>query len=171
MTSTLSVREEQPGDAVAIGALITAAFAGATQGSGTEAAIVDALRAAGALRLSLVAEADGAIVGQVVFSPVTIDGRHDGWLGLGPVAVAPHRQRAGIGAALIMQALTMLRERRVPGCVLLGDPGYYGRFGFASDPALTYRDIPPPWFQRLALGGVAIRGRVAYHPAFDVSAA
>ncbi len=50
--------------------------------------------------------------------------------------------------------------------MVLGDPGYYGRFGFESDPALYYADAPAPYFQRLVLNGPAPRGEAFYHPAF-----
>lgn len=161
------VRPEQLGDADAIRAVTAAAFAGARVSSGTEAAIVDALRDAGALTLSLVAEAKGRVIGHIAFSPVAIDGAPLGWFGLGPVAVAPERQGRGVGAALIEEGLARLRADRAGGCVLLGDPGYYARFGFASDPALRYADAPARYFQRLAFCDVVPCGEVAFHPAFD----
>jgi putative acetyltransferase len=163
------IRAERAEDVSSINALITAAFTGRPFSSGTEAVIVDAVRAAGALRLSLVAEEEGEIVGQIAFSPVTIEGQDDGWLGLGPVAVAPARQRQGIGTVLIRQGLAVLRAQGAPGCVLLGNPKYYARFGFAHDPRLSYRTVPPPYFQRLAFADALPLGRAEYHAAFDVS--
>jgi predicted N-acetyltransferase YhbS len=161
------IRDERAGDAPAIAALITRAFAVAEHASGTEAAIVDALRAAGALSLSLVAVQGDAIVGHVALSPVGIDGVEGGWFGLGPLSVDPARQRRGIGAGLVEAAIAWLRASGAAGCVLLGDPAYYRRFGFVSDPMLRYGDEASPYFQYLSLAGPAARGQVTYHPAFD----
>lgn len=162
----IDVRTERPEDATAIGAVTTAAFAGAVHSSGTEAAIVAALRAAGALSVSLVALGNGEIVGHVAFSPVTIDGEGSGWFGLGPVSVRPDRQRAGIGRALIEEGLARLSAGGAAGCVVLGDPAYYARFGFVADPALRYADAPPAYFQRLVFSGPPPAGRVTYHVGF-----
>ena len=163
----MQIRPETEADASAIAALTTAAFATAPHAAGNEAAIIDALRAAGALALSLVADA-GGVVGHVAFSPVTIDGKDMGWFGLGPVAVAPDRQRQGIGAALIREGLARLAAMGAKGCVVLGDPGYYRRFGFEADPALVLPDVPPEYFMRLILAGTPPRGTVAFHPGFYV---
>ena len=160
------IRPENAADAPAIRALTDAAFRNAPHSSGTEAAIVDALRDAGALTLSLVAESEGRIVGHVAFSPVTIDGRAGGWFGLGPVSVEPARQRLGIGQALVLDGLERLKAAGAEGCVLLGDPAYYQRFGFVSDPRLRYGDVPPEYFQRLSFTAVEPSGEVAYHPGF-----
>lgn len=162
----MEIRPETAADAPAIAALTTAAFAGAPHASGTEAAIVAALRAAGALSLSLVAVEAGRIIGHVAFSPVRIDGRDRGWFGLGPISVAPDRQGRGIGAALIREGLARLRECGAGGCVLLGDPGYYTRFGFVADPGLRLPEVPPHYFLRLVLAGPPPVGSVAYHPGF-----
>lgn len=161
------IRPEQPEDTDAIRALTTEAFASAPHSSGTEAAIVDALRAAGALTLSLVAIEGNEIVGHVAFSPVTIDGAERGWFGLGPVSVRPGRQRGGIGSNLIREGLQRLRAMGAAGCVLLGDPGYYGRFGFAADPALVLEGVPPEYFMPLGFGAEVPAGTVRYHAAFD----
>ena len=163
----MQIRPERPGDADAIRALTTEAFATAPHSSGTEAAIVDALRAAGALALSLVAVEGEQILGHVAFSPVTIDGVERGWFGLGPVSVQPGRQRGGIGSELIREGLRRLCEMGAAGCVLLGDPAYYGRFGFANDPALVLEGVPPEYFMRLGFGGEMPAGTVRYHAAFD----
>ena len=163
----MPIRPEQPADIDAIRALTTEAFATAPHSSGTEAAIVDALRAAGALALSLVAVEGEQILGHVAFSPVTIDGAERGWFGLGPVSVRPGRQRSGIGSDLIREGLRRLREMGAGGCVLLGDPAYYGRFGFANDPALVLEGVPPDYFMRLGFGAELPAGTVRYHAAFD----
>ena len=162
----VTVRAERGGDEPQIHALIQAAFRGAEHSSGTEAEIVDALRSAGALSVSLVAEDANVIVGHAAFSPVTIGGGPPGWFGLGPVAVRPDRQKQGIGGAVIEAGLAELKEKGARGCVVLGDPGYYERFGFCADEGLRYPGPPPEYFQALSFGGAMPRGEVAYHPAF-----
>lgn len=165
--SILTIRPEIHADAEAIGALVTAAFLTAEHSSGTEAAIVAALRAAGALTVSLVAEdGAGSLLGYAAFSPVAIAGHDRGWYGLGPVAVAPASQRAGVGSLLIRAGLDRLKALGAQGCVVLGDPAYYGRFGFRADPRLTYGGVPPVYFQALAFSGDLPQGQVAYHAAF-----
>jgi putative acetyltransferase len=137
--------------------------------SQTEKAIVDALRSAGALTLSLIAIEDGKIIGHVAFSPVTINGKTNGWYGLGPVSVWPNQQGRGIGQALIREGLNNLRDMNAQGCVVLGDPGYYSRFGFVSDPGLRYGDVPPEYFQRLGFTEIVPKGEVVFHPGFDAT--
>jgi len=165
----MQIRDERDEDAAAIRHITTAAFAKAPHSSGTEARIVEALRQAGALTISLVATSDdGRIVGHVAFSPVQIDGAAGRWYGLGPVSVTPDLQRQGIGGALIREGLARLAAMSADGCVLLGDPLYYSRFGFVGDPALTYGGAPSPYFQRLVLKSEPPKGDVSYHPAFGV---
>lgn len=160
------IRAETPAHASAIRRVTDAAFAGAPHASGTEGAIVDALRAEGSLALSLVAEADGAVFGHVAFSPVTVAGADVGWLGLGPLSVLPARQRTGVGAALVRDGLARIRAAGTRGCVVLGDPAYYRRFGFEPDPALTFEGVPAEYFMRLAFAEPAPAGPVVYRPAF-----
>ncbi|MBM3516102.1 MAG: N-acetyltransferase, partial [Alphaproteobacteria bacterium] len=149
----MQVRCETAEDVDAIRALTKAAFANQGHSSGTEAAIVDALRREGALAISLVA-ADGAdIVGHVTFSPVTVGGRNLRYFGLGPVSVRPERQRTGIGSSLIRTGIAQLRAMSAKGCVLLGSPRYYGRFGFVVCPALCPNGLPSQFFQALAFDG------------------
>jgi len=163
---SVAIRPERAGDECAIHEVVRAAFDGHPHSDGSEPAIVDALRADGDLSISLVAEDGGAIVGHVAFSPVAIADGGEGWFGLGPVAVMPQRQGEGIGAALIERGLALLRERDAAGCVVLGEPDYYGRFGFAHDPALTYPGPPPEYFRRLVIEGPGASGVVTYAPAF-----
>lgn len=159
---------ERPDDPIKIAQLTTAAFAPMPFSNGDEARVIDALREAGALSVSLVAiAADGELVGHVALSPVRIDGQPSDWYGLGPVSVAPGHQRRGVGSALITEGLDRLRDLDAGGCVLLGDPSYYNRFGFVSVPTVTYRGKPSPYFQRLVLRAPARTGEVSFHPAFD----
>ena len=160
------IRPETPADAAAISALTTAAFANAEHSDGTEAQIVERLRKAGTLLLSLVAEDETGITGHIAFSPVAIGGANQGWVGLGPVSVAPAHQKEGIGAALIREGLARMQAAGHGGCVLLGDPGYYARFGFAATPGITYPGVPPEYFMALHFDGPLPQGEVAYHSAF-----
>lgn len=167
-SARLIIEPERPADAIQISQITTTAFAPMPFSNGSEARIIDALRKAGALSISLIAKAaDGELVGHVAFSPVQIDGQPGHWYGLGPVSVIPEMQRQGIGSALISKALERLRELNAAGCVLLGYPDYYRRFGFISDPKLTYRGQPSPYFQRLVMVGPPAKGDVSFHPAFD----
>jgi putative acetyltransferase len=122
----LTIRPEGPFDVPAIHAVHLAAF-----GTDVEARLVEALRAAGRLSISLVADAGGAVVGHVAFSPVTV-GATAGGLGLAPVAVLPGVQGRGIGSRLVEEGLKHARSSGVPFLVLLGEPGFYARFGFRA---------------------------------------
>lgn len=162
-----TVRDEALGDEAAIAAVTAAAFRGAPHSDGSEAAIIERLRAAGDLALSLVAvDADGAIVGHVAFSPVTISDGTPGWYGLGPVSVVPSRQGTGIGSSLIRAGLERLRSAGARGCVVLGEPAFYARFGFRHDPRLVFPGPPPEYFLRLVFAGPEPRGAVGYSRAF-----
>ncbi|GAB2462328.1 N-acetyltransferase [Comamonas humi] len=170
---TLQLRHETPDDVAAIDAVTVAAFADAPHTSHTEQFIVYALRRANELALSIVAEEQGQIVGHVAVSPVAITGGRggaDGWYGLGPISVVPQRQGRGIGARLMQQALADLRAMQAAGCVLLGDPAYYTRFGFQTHAGLVLPGVPPAYFLALALQGVVPEGTVRYSDAFDASA-
>ena len=162
------IREESPDDIDAIHDLVLAAFAGiGVPGEGRlEARTVDTLRADHALAVSLVADIDGRIAGHVAFSPARPSRDGDRWYVLGPIAVDPADQGHGIGAALVRAGLRILEEREANGCVVLGDPAYYARFGFAVTPGLTYPGVLPEYFMALRWDGAPPQGEVAYHPAF-----
>ncbi|MEJ8569379.1 GNAT family N-acetyltransferase [Elongatibacter sediminis] len=163
---TVTVRHERSADHAAIAQVIERAFAAAPHASGAEARIVNDLRQAQALTLSLVAERDGAVVGYVALSPVKVSDGTTRWYGLGPIAVDPDCQRTGIASRLMTAAIEELRILGAAGCVLLGDPGFYVRFGFRSLPGLTLPGVPPEYFQALAFGTCCPQGTVSYHPAF-----
>ncbi len=163
------IRDERETDVTAIRALTLAAFADVPQSRQTEAAVIDALRAAGALTVSLVAVDEGdEIIGHVAVSPVSISGDADlGWYGGGPLSVRPDHQRSGIGTALVRAAFERMRQMGARGCVVVGDPDYYRRFGFVSGAAtLTMPDVPVENLLVLALGDEIPAGTVAFHPAF-----
>ena len=161
-----TIRDERAEEAQAIAALTSAAFRGAAHTDGTEGTIPGKLRESGDLVLSLVAEAQGELVGHLAFSPVTISDGSEGWYGLGPVSVIPARQGNGIGTALIGEGIERLRGLGAQGCVVLGEPGYYARFGFRHDPALAFPGPPAEYFMRLVLAGREPAGEVRYAPAF-----
>ena len=163
----MRIRSERPEDHAAIRAVTVAAFERSSYGHNGEADIVEALRADAALTVSLVAEAEGEIVGHVAFSPVAITTAEGDWYGLGPISVAPAHQGAGVGLALMQEGLRALGALKASGCVVLGDPSYYRRFGFESDPALRYGPEASPYLQRLVMRGAAPSGAVRYHPSFD----
>ncbi len=162
----MQIRPERANDAAAIHALTREAFAGAPHRDGTEQDIIDALRAAGALSVSLVAEEGGALVGHVALSPVELSDGSQDWYGLGPISVAPAQQGRGVGSALMHAALAALQPRGAAGCVLLGDPAYYARFGFRADPRLRLPGVPAEYFQAVLLQGIWPDAEVRYHEAF-----
>lgn len=166
MTRPVFIRSETPADTEAITRVTVAAFQTLAISEKTEPFIVLALRAAGALAVSLVAERDGQIVGHIAFSPVAVSDGTPGWYGLGPVSVAPEHQRQGIGAALIREGLSRLKGLKARGCCLVGHPGYYDKFGFTHGTGLSFPGVPPEVFFALSFDGQTPSGTVAFHPAF-----
>jgi putative acetyltransferase len=162
----IEIRCEAPADVPAIEAVTISAFLNAPHSSHTEQCIVSALREAGQLMVSLVAIAGTDVVGHVAVSPVSISEGAPGWCGLGPISVLPPYQRRGVGARLMREALRILREKGAAGCVVLGEPAFYGRFGFRADPALVLPGVPPEYFQIVSFGSSRPRGVVSYHAAF-----
>lgn len=162
----IRIRKEEPHDVGAIEAVTVAAFRDEIHSDHTEQFIVRALRESGQLSVSLVADDDGRIIGHVAVSPVTISSGVTDWYGLGPISVAPEFQGRGIGAQLMHQALTELRNLRAAGCVVLGSPHYYARFGFQALPSLVLPGVPPEYFQALSLGDQFPSGSVSYHESF-----
>lgn len=162
----MTIRNETKSDISAIFDVTAAAFENVPVSNHTEQFIVSALRAANALTVSLVAEIDGRIAGHVACSPITIsDGSRD-WYGLGPISVLPELQRQGIGKALMHESLACLKALGAKGCVLVGDPNYYERFGFRSLPELTHEGVPQKYVLTLAFDGNKAEGVVTFHPGF-----
>lgn len=161
------IRPEEPRDAEAIELVTIQAFENAPHTDHTEQFIVRELRLAGALTVSLVAETNGQIMGHVAISPVRISDGAAGWYGLGPVSVAPANQGQGVGKQLMERSLDRLRSVAANGCVVLGDPKYYGRFGFAPVAGLVLPGVPAEYFQALVMGCKIPQGEVSYHQAFE----
>ena len=163
---SIRIRKETPTDVAAIEAVTVAAFQNAAHTSHTEQFIIAALRKTGQLSVSLVADDNGAVIGHVAVSPVTISDGAAGWWGLGPVSVAPAYQRHGVGVQLMGQAIAELRGFGASGCVVLGEPGYYSRFGFKAEPSLVLPGVPPEYFQAALFSGSLPSGVVSYHESF-----
>ncbi|RLQ87659.1 GNAT family N-acetyltransferase [Notoacmeibacter ruber] len=165
-------RPEEPADAAAISALIDAAFARAAHADGNEAALVETLRNDGDIALSLVAvertEETARPIGCVYAFRVVI-GEEEGWYGIAPLAVAPDHQRRGIGAALMQRTMDLLRKQGAEGCVLVGDPDYYRRFGFEAGQGPAVPGIPKDYVLSAPLGAtITPEGRIHYPPAFGL---
>lgn len=163
---TITIRAERPGDEDVIHDLTQAAFAPMSHSSGTEGAIIRALRARGELTLSLVATENDRVIGHVAFSPVTIDGHYDDWFGLGPISVRADRQKQGIGHTLIREGIHQLKALGAKGCALVGDQAVYKGVGFVSDGQLTYQGVPDTYVQYLTLSGHAPHGVLTFSEAF-----
>jgi len=166
MNPAIVIRNESDADAAAIAEVTIAAFRTLEISGHTEQFIVEALRAAKALTLSLVAEVDGRVVGHIAFSPVTISDNTEAWYGLGPVSVLPEYQRQGIGKALIREGLARLHDLGAKGCCLVGHPGYYRQFGFANAAGLVLEGVPQEVFFALSFDGHFPRGNVTFHEGF-----
>lgn len=164
------IRPETPSDHAAIRTINIQAFAHHPFSRQTEHLIVQALRDANALVLSLVAEDAGAVIGHIAFSLAMIDGKDAGWYTLGPIAVLPDRQGQGVGSQLVNAGLAALRLLGANGCVLVGDPGFYARFGFRVCQSLTVDGVSAEYFQCLVFCGQEPSGVVTHHPAFAVTA-
>lgn len=166
----LLIRAEQDTDIKAIEQLTITAFQSAEHTSHTEHLIVNALRQADQLTVSLVAElSPQRIVGHVAISPVTLSNNENGWYGLAPVSVLPQMQGQGIGKTLVNTALEQLRMLGAKGCVVLGDPNYYQQFGFIAHPELSVAGVPAEFFQALSFSGEIPTATVQYHDAFNVT--
>ena len=166
-----TIRDERPGDAPAIFALTRDAFADPDISNGSEPYVVEALRRDGDLALSLVAEADGELVGHVAFSPLAINADEGGWFALGSISVRRDHRRRGLASSLIRTGLDRLRAEGARGCALIGYPVHYRSSGFASDGRLTYGDAPTEYVQRIVFAGPPPAGELVFAPGFGAGAA
>lgn len=153
-----AIRAATPGDHGAIDALLEAAFP-----TDAEARLVRALRQEGAARIELVAEAEGAVIGHVLFSAMAAPA---GAVALAPVAVAEAWRRRGVADRLIREGLA--RAEGATLAVVLGDPAYYGRFGFTAEGAKGFACVyAGPYLMAAALGeGAPTEGELIYPGAF-----
>ena len=160
------VRKEMVADIEAITEVTIAAFKNHPISKHTEQFIINALRDADALTISLVAEIDGRVVGHIAFSPVIIsDGTKD-WYGLGPISVLLDYQKQGIGKSLINEGLSLLKDMGGKGCALVGDPKYYIRFGFKNYPELIHDGVPQEVFLSLPFNEKVPQGTIIFHEGF-----
>ncbi len=171
------IRDERPEDAADVRRVLERAFE-----QTDEADLVDRLRLAGAVTVSAVAASDpddgetapDRVIGHILFSPITIDGRQPPLpaVGLALMAVDPAHQRRGVGTALVETGLARCREQGVGVVVVLGHPDYYPRFGFRTahlSGLSSEYDSPPEAFMALELTAGALdrcSGLVRYRPAF-----
>jgi putative acetyltransferase len=162
--SEVAIRPAQAADRGAIHAMVERAF-----GQPLEAGLVDRVVADGDAVLELVAERDGAIVGHVLFSRLTVAGDSLSFpaVALAPLAVDPAFQKVGIGAALVIEAHRRLAAAGEKLSIALGDPAYYGRFGYRRQPAEPYAsDYQCDGLQAIAWGEAPATGRLVYAAAF-----
>jgi putative acetyltransferase len=168
-TQKILIRDEARHDAEVIAEMTVAAFESLKISNHTEQFIIEALRSASALTVSLVAEVDGRVVGHIAFSPVAISDGTKNWYGLGPVSVLPLYQRTGIGKALIQEGLSRLKDLGAKGCCLVGHPQYYRKFGFENVAGLVLAGVPEQVFFALSFDGRFPQGNVTFHEGFNAN--
>lgn len=161
------IREEIESDSGAVAILIQEAFKDEPYSQQNEHLIVAGLRDAGQMTVALVAEQNGKVIGHVAISPVVISDGSQNWFGLAPLAVSPECQGKGVGSALANRALSLLQDKGAAGCVLLGEPEYYSRFGFRACSGLELPGVPQEYFQARVFSGDLPQGEVSYHEAFN----
>jgi putative acetyltransferase len=160
------IRKETAADIEEIAEVTIAAFNTLPISNHTEQFIINALRAAEALTISLVAEINGRIVGHIAFSPITISDGSTDWYGLGPVSVLPDYHKQGIGKSLVNAGLSLLKELGGQGCALVGDPNFYQKFGFRNFPELVHEGVPQEVFLALPFTAKVPQGIVVFHEGF-----
>jgi putative acetyltransferase len=153
------IRAARPGQKAAILAVVTSAFTDPTRDASYECDVVEGTWAAcpPGTRLELVAESEGEVVGHVLAAPGRLDGAPTAVAGVAPVCVAPSHQGRGLGAALVKTVIAEAEHKAWPLLVLLGDPAFYGRFGFEPAGPLGFTYAPAgtgnPHFQARRLPG------------------
>lgn len=167
MNPKINIRAEDKGDIQEVHQVIKPAFETISYSNQKEHLLVDALREAGAIEVSLVAELNDDVVGHIAFSKVSINGKECDWFGLAPVSVHPDFQNQEIGSKLIREGLDRIKLSEAKGCVLLGEPEYYNRFGFRKSDQLTLEGVPAEYFLILSFKDSIPEGTVEYHPLFS----
>ena len=163
------IRKETAADVEVITEVTITAFKNHPISHHTEQFIINALRDANALTISLVAEIDGRVVGHIAFSPVIISDGTEDWYGLGPVSVLPDYQQQGIGKSIINKGLSLLKNMGGKGCALVGDPNYYKRFGFKNYPELIHDGVPQEVSLALPFNEKVPQGTVVFHEGFSAN--
>jgi putative acetyltransferase len=166
------LRALENSDFDAVDAVHHAAFASTSFGYQGEADLVRAIHADGDALVSLVAEADGQIIGHALFSRMEVES--DGALlraaGLAPVGVMPDRHGTGIGSMLIRRGIELLHQQGIQISFVLGHPDYYPRFGYSAETARPFASpFAGPHFMALLLDKAVQlpeSGRARYAPAF-----
>lgn len=166
MAHNIVMRTEIESDYQEIYDITKCAFAPMPYSDGDEQDLINALRDADALALSLVATIDQKIVGHIAFSPAFPENGADGYYALGPVAVEPVLQKSGIGSALINAGIAILRERDAACCILVGHVDYYTRFGFKPAPHLCPDGEPADHYMILPLSSTWPISITRFHPLF-----
>ena len=166
----VNIRPENSKDSNTISEVISTAFKNHQYSNHKEQLIVEQLRESSALSVSLVAEYKGKLIGHIAFSKVKIGGQENSWYGLAPVSVIPEYQKSGVGSQLVNAGLEAIKVKGAEGCVLLGEPEYYKRFGFKAIDSLTLEGVPPEFFLSLNFRGKIPIGKVSYHHAFQDNA-
>ena len=141
MSDKLEFRETEDDDVPAIETLYPAAFPDEDL-----LPVVRSLLSEPQIALSLVATIESEIAGHVIFTRCSVEGSGIQAALLAPLAVAPSRQRKGIGTAIVGEGLRRLDEAGVHLVCVLGDPAYYGRLGFATETLVEPPyPLPPEW--------------------------
>jgi putative acetyltransferase len=166
MNTKIVIRNETDADVGMISEVTISAFKTLEISNHTEQFIIEALRAAKALTVSLVAEMNGRVIGHIAFSPVDISDGTRNWYGLGPVSVLPEHQRKGIGKSLIQEGLSQLKDLNAQGCCLVGHPDYYKKLGFKNISGLVHEGVPQEVFLALSFDGHIPQGTVTFHEGF-----
>jgi putative acetyltransferase len=162
----LEIRVETETDHGPIRRLTETAFSGKPYAGGDEQDVIDNLRKACALTLSLVATDNSEVVGQATFSPAEISSNTGVWFALGPISVAPERQGERIGEQLIEAGIEHISKLGASGCILTGDPNYYSRHGFEVASEHCPANEPGEYFQLRMIGPERPIGTFRFHDAF-----
>jgi putative acetyltransferase len=161
-----SFRLEAQGDATQIRELLEASFPGYG-----EADLVDVLRRDGDIVLSLVAEESDFIIGHILFSRLTVEGQAgtSRAVALAPLAVYTEYQQHGIATRLVREGHACLAAMGETLSVVLGEPTYYGRFGYSHRRAANFdSDYQSPYLMALSFGAAPWEGRLLYPRAFSL---
>jgi putative acetyltransferase len=163
------IRNETDADVSTITEVTVAAFKTLDISNHTEQFIIEALRAAGALTISLVAEIGGCLAGHIAFSPMKIWDGTQNWCVLGPISVLPEYQRQGIGNILTKEGLKTFKDMGAQGCCLVGHPEYYKKCGFKNVSGLVCEGAPQEVFSVLSFDGDIPQRTVTFHEGFKAS--